>query len=125
MGRVVRIPRKKRAVVYDKPHARHHHPNIGGSKAGAYSVSFRAGSQKALLLDAYYDFGKLNASEAAEHAGLLDATFWMRCSELRDAGLIEPVMRNGEVLMRPGHKGSLQMVCRITDAGRRVVESSR
>lgn len=107
----------KKSLHDSDPKKRHHHPDIGGSKAGAYNVSFRAGSQKARLLVAYFEYGDLNASEAARYAELLDATFWMRCSELRDSGLIEPVMVNGEILMRDGHKGSPQMVCRITADG--------
>ena len=103
---------------------RQHRPNIGGSAAGAKDVKLRAGSQKARLLAAYSNvWGGLTADEAA---GLADipkgAAYWMRCHELRDMGLIEPVLNSdGQTVTRPGNAGSQQMVCAITEKGKEVL----
>jgi hypothetical protein len=89
------------------------------SKAGARSVSFRAGTQKARLLAAFADAGPVGLSddEAAQRAGLAPTTcYWKRCGELREVGLIR---FTGEE--RPGSAGVDRMVSVITDAGETAV----
>lgn len=64
------------------------------SNTGAQDVSYRAGSQKALLISAYANayatgYGPLTDEQAAEWAVLpARACFWKRCGELRADGLI-------------------------------------
>lgn len=80
------------------------------SKAGAASVAYRAGSQKARLMTAYTATLPLGYTdeEAAIVAGIsMTSCYWKRCNELREAGLIEPT---GEV--RTGRAGVPRMVCR-------------
>lgn len=81
------------------------------SKAGARSVAFRAGSQKAKLLDAYRaaPLG-LTDEEAAVAAGIpARSCWWKRCNELREAGAIVPT---GDT--RVGEAGVPRMVCRAS-----------
>lgn len=81
------------------------------SMKGARDVAPRAGSQKALLLEQYrlaYP-GGLTDEEAAAAAGLHTGA-WKRCSDLRNADLIEPT---GET--RKSSAGSEAMVCRWKD----------
>jgi hypothetical protein len=98
----------------------------GTSHAAARSVSVRAGTQRAKLLLTFYVDGQL-----AEKPGLTDeeamemsegvspvSEFAKRCSELRDAGLIEPT---GET--RKGNAGVDRIVSAITDKGRTVARS--
>ena len=70
---------------------RHRHPDWVTSVQGAASVAYRAGSQKAKLLDAYkasYPEG-LTDDEAAIKAGLpLTSCYWKRCGELRQDNAI-------------------------------------
>lgn len=70
---------------------RHRYPDWSTSIAGAKSVAYRAGSQKAMLLAAYqnaYPNG-LTDDEAAVAAGLpLTSCYWKRCGELRNDGKI-------------------------------------
>ena len=88
------------------------------SKAGAKSVKFRAGTQMALLLQAYYDARfqcALTDDAAAEIAGLrlkAGACWWHRCSDLRAKRLIESV----DVAVSP-FTGEDRMTCQITSAG--------
>ncbi len=100
------------------------------SIAGAHSVAFRAGSQKAKLLteygkaaDYYEQYGAIAVDkqgmtdeEAADQAGLTRSCFWKRCGELRADGLIEPTGGT-----REGEAGVPRIVCRITDKGREVL----
>lgn len=83
------------------------------SRAGAASVAYRAGSQKARLLAAYRAApGGLTDDEAARAAGIPEhACYWKRCGELRDAGLI---VATGAT--RPGQVGVPRIVCRIAEA---------
>lgn len=85
------------------------------SQAGARSVSFRAGSQKARLLAAFVEAGPsgLSDDEAARRAGLTPTScYWKRCGELRAVGLIR---FSGEE--RQGSAGVERMVSTITAAG--------
>lgn len=80
------------------------------SRAGAEAISYRAGSQKALLLEAYEAAlpGGLTDEEAAKAAGIsMRACWWKRSNELRQAGKIVPT---GEE--RPGDAGVPRIVCR-------------
>lgn len=96
------------------------------SKQAAGAVKVRAGSQRARLLAA---FGKnaadhlvdgLTDEQAARIADgvTLTSEYAKRCSELREAGLIEPT---GET--RPGVSGAERIVSRITSEGSRVLTS--
>lgn len=92
-------------------------PDHSTSKAGARAVAYRAGSQKARLLDAYRGFPRdgLTDEEAAEVAGLRlkpSCCWWKRCNELRQDGRIEPTGAE-----RMGTAGSPRMVCRIVQRG--------
>jgi len=86
------------------------------SKAGAISVSFRAGTQKMLLLQAYANLtAGLTDEEAGTNSGLAQkpkCCYWKRCSELRQAGFIKTIG-----LTRPSSVGEAQQVCAITEAG--------
>lgn len=116
-----------RSVIPDEPTRRHHRPNIGGSRKGAHDVSFRAGTQKARLLIEYARHADLTGAEAATAAGIsLASAYWMRCSELRDYGLIEEVKDEaGNTVLREGPMGSPQMVCRITADGMKAVSTMK
>lgn len=70
---------------------RHRTPDWTTSVAGARSVAYRAGSQKAKLLDAYKAAypGGLTDDEACIAAGLpLTSCYWKRCGELREDGMV-------------------------------------
>lgn len=90
------------------------------SKLGAENVKLRANSQRAILLEAFYDHGDGTATEIAEEAGLTHTCYWKRISELRQMGLIAPLTCDGEIITRMGN-GSPQMVCGITRLGRRAL----
>jgi hypothetical protein len=84
------------------------------SKAGAKSMTVRAGSQRARLLSLYVKY-ELTDEEAGHMSGLAEnakCCYWKRCSELRQAGYIEPT---GET--RLSSAGVAQQVCRITSEG--------
>lgn len=91
-----------RAVEIDERDGRHREPDQAGSVAGAQSVAYRAGSQKARLLNAYIEAypEALTDEEAAVRAGLTanrTCCWWKRCGELRQDGYIEQTdeMRRG------------------------------
>ena len=88
------------------------------SHEAALSVTVRAGSQQAQLLQAYADAGALGLTddEAGVNTGLAakpGCCWWKRCSELRQAGYIVPI---GNVT-RLSRAGENQQVCGITNAG--------
>jgi hypothetical protein len=73
------------------------------------------------LLDAYSRMTDATDEEAAERAGLsLRSEYAKRCSELREAGYIEPT--GGTRLGSSGHR---RIVCRITLAGQVALEKAR
>lgn len=75
------------------------------SQIAARAVSYRTGTQKARLLQAYLSEPEgLTDDEAGMRVGLPQA--WKRCSDLRNDGVIEPVGT------RPGLHGTPVMVCR-------------
>ena len=85
------------------------------SVAGAESIAYRAGSQKAKLLEAYsrHPVAGLTDEEACVEAGLsLRSCFWKRCSEMRQDGYI---FETGQT--RLGDAGVARMVCIITPLG--------
>lgn len=88
------------------------------------NVQTRAGSQKWTLLVFYTQAGEqgLTDEEAGIRSGLKDkgANYWRRCSDLRALGLIEPTGEKRISTMR-----ELRMVCRITAAGRAVLEGAQ
>lgn len=94
------------ATMFDPDYrnGRHRNPDWTTSVKGAASVAYRAGSQKALLLQAYkdaYPHG-LTDDEACVAAGLpLTSCYWKRCGELRDdqaivVGFARPSRHSGE-----------------------------
>ena len=90
------------------------------SKAGAKSLTVRAGSQRALLLSRYA-LEALTDEEAGKASNLSSkpkCCYWKRCSELRQAGYISVT---GSV--RVSSAGVDQLVCAITPAGRIVLAS--
>ena len=94
--------------------------NGATSKAGAKDITVRAGSQRALVLF-WYSIQALTDDEAGRWSGLAKrpkCCYWKRCSELRQAGYIEPT---GET--RVSLAGVEQQVCRITDQGMRALEA--
>lgn len=100
------------------------------SHAAAREIKIRAGSQRARLLQAFaYWQDDAATAKAWAHSGLTDeeAMKWAigvssdseyskRCSELREAGYIEPT---GET--RTGSSGLQRIVSRITEKGRAAV----
>lgn len=86
------------------------------SKAGARSVQYRAGSQKAKLLAAYVAAGRpITDAEAADAAGLLakpGCCWWHRCSDLRADGMLEVVGTGVSPVT-----GESVMMCRPTALG--------
>ena len=90
------------------------------SKAGAQSLTVRAGSQRHLILSRYA-LEALTDEEAGRMSGLSSlpkCCYWKRCSELRQAGYIKPT---GET--RVSSAGVEQQVCRITIEGRQVLNT--
>lgn len=90
------------------------------SHAGARSVKYRAGSQKAKLLAVFAAAaGPITDAEAATIAGLAakpGCCWWHRCSDLRADGLI--VQAGTGISPVTGEQA---MLSTLTDAGRRVV----
>jgi hypothetical protein len=95
--------------------------NGATSKAGAKSLTVRAGSQRALLLTRYAE-DSMTDEEAGHASGLAmlsKCCYWKRCSELRQAGYIATTG-----VMRRSSAGVDQHVCAITEAGSRVLSST-
>jgi hypothetical protein len=90
--------------------------NPSTSRQAAKSVQVRAGTQRHRLLQTYLN-GPQTDEEAGNASGLRKpgCAYWMRCSELRQGGFIQPVG-----LTRTASTGEQQMVCEITEAGRIV-----
>lgn len=75
----------------DWKNGRHRNPDWKTSVLGAESVAYRAGSQKAKLLQAYKDAypHALTDDEACRDAGLpMTTCYWKRCGELRQDSAI-------------------------------------
>jgi hypothetical protein len=83
------------------------------SVAGANSVAYRAGSQKAKLLEAFKDAYPegLTDEEAAVRAGIsLGSEYSKRCGELRQDARIAVLEVLGEVVTRAGSSGVQRIV---------------
>jgi len=73
-----------------------------------------------LLRSLLIEFGRadLTAEEAGTRAGLDESSgYWKRVSDLLNAGYIEPVIVDGEMLTRIASSGRQQRVLRITSKG--------
>lgn len=82
----------------------------------------RRGTHLRLLLHAYAEHEPLTDVEAARYAGLERVEATRRASELRGAGLIEPLYDDeGRLVTRMLPTRRPGMVCRITAAGREAV----
>lgn len=100
----------------------------------AEPVKVRAGTQRAILLEAFswaerfrFGIGKdalpgLTDEQAMQYAHGVSASseYAKRCSELREGGFIEPT---GET--RTGAAGAQRIVSRITDKGRAWIRDNR
>ena len=91
-------------------------------------VSVRPGSQRAKILMAYLAAGDEGCTDdqAALSAEVSSRScYWKRCGELRQAGLIEPMVAGDEDIpvTREGGSGVLRTVCTITPEGRAVAYS--
>lgn len=81
-------------------------------------LNVRSGSQRAIILAVYVN-GEYIDDEIGQITGfgnLPNCCYWKRCSELRQAGYIEPTG-----LTRRSRADKLQQICRITDAGKKVL----
>ena len=91
------------------------------SKAGARSVSYRAGTQKARLLLAHYAASRpLTDAEAAQNAELLTkpgCCWWHRCSDLRADGMLEVVGEGTSPIT-----GEAAMLSTLTERGLAAAE---
>jgi len=77
------------------------------SHQGARDVEYRAGSQKARLLEAYrLSSTPLTDEEAAGMAGLTGIGYWKRCSDLRNEGKIRDTGKR-----QMGTNGTPVMLC--------------
>ena len=114
---------KDHILLNDLPLFRSSDPDT--SVEGAKDVKPRQGSQMALLLSAYAQhriFG-LTDEQAGQESGLAQrprCCYWKRCSDLRNAGLIEDTGDRKE-----GSSGSLMMVSRITAKGWEAYNAQR
>lgn len=99
-------------IPTDERSGRYRNSDPETSKAGAESVKYRAGSQKAKLLKVFASGFPLTDEEAAETADLLRSEFAKRCGELRQDGMIE---LTGQT--RVGHAGVARIVSQITEKG--------
>jgi hypothetical protein len=93
---------------------RHRRNDWATSVDGARSVAYRAGSQKALLLEAFRAAWPdcLTDEEAAVSAGVsLGSEYSKRCGELRQDGQIKVVKHwDGTVVTRVGRSGVTRIV---------------
>lgn len=99
------------------------------SHQAAATITVKAGTQRAHLLEAFLlcdnqdwrrDRGMTDeeAMNLAYPKVLPESEYSKRCSELREAGLIEPTG-----VTRTGSSGHQRIVSRITEAGRKAVAS--
>ena len=107
-----------KALQLSFPAARNTDPQT--SQQAAIGLPVRGGSQRAKILLAYLD-GEHTDDEIGQITGLAsvpNCCYWKRCSELRQAGYIEPTGAT-----RLSRVNKLQQICRITAAGRGVLQS--
>lgn len=104
-----------------KPHPRHN--AMETSKRGARNAALRSDTQNGKMLTAFAKAptGGMTSLEAADAAGLTahqGCAYWMRCSDLNQAGLIEATGTT-----RPSRiTGRDLEVWAITEAGREVLK---
>ena len=79
-------------------------------------------SQRDLLLAAYRKAGRdgLTPEQAATNVGLrnLGTCYWKRVSELKQKGLITPIMNRGHAVTKISRQGRPTMLYKITPTGR-------
>lgn len=78
-------------------------------------------NQRHAMLAGFADAGKTGYTDeqAAKAMKLnLRSCFWKRAGELREMGLIEPLILKGEHMTRTGDAGAAQGVWKITTEGR-------
>jgi hypothetical protein len=96
------------------------------SKGAAQIVKTNAKTQRFQLLKAYFDhrlFSALTDDQAAEFCGLrtiISNSWWKRCSELRNLGLIKQV----GTAISP-FTGVERMTCEITNEGIILIEKMK
>lgn len=99
--------------LVDRRRGRHRTPDYQTSVEGAEDVAYRAGSQKARLLQVFKDAypNGLTDEEAATRAALpLTTCYWKRCGELRQDGYIQMVATEAGLVTRRGHAGVARVV---------------
>ena len=98
----------------DYRNGRHRNPDWTSSIMGAQSVAYRAGTQKAKLLQAFRDAypENLTDEEAAISAGIsLNSEYSKRCGELRqDSAIAVVYVSEGKPLTRAGQCGIQRIV---------------
>jgi len=135
-GAVTRFAGFTPATLFDNEQAEAGRARTGDpatSQAGARSVAFRAGSQKARLLACYIEAGPfdpdtgqggLTADEAGKMSGLAEkpnCCYWKRCGELEDDHGFVGQPEGGPT--RPGNAGDRQIVRAVTEAGLAAAEA--
>jgi hypothetical protein len=108
----------KMSIQLSFPTARNTDPET--SKLAGKNIAVKGGSQRAQIL-AVYLHGEYIDDEIGQITGLgnlPNCCYWKRCSELRQAGYIEPTG-----FTRRSRADKLQQICRITEAGRRVLDT--
>jgi hypothetical protein len=89
-------------------------------------LTMRANSQRSKMLAAFAGFGTEGATDEQAMEAAIGVSplseYAKRSSELREAGLIEPVRTDtGAVVTRKGGQGAQRIVSRVTDEGRKVL----
>lgn len=95
-------------AAFDEHTGRHRLPDWKTSASAGRAVSYRSGTQKAALLEAFRSAwpSGLTDEEAAVSAGLsLSSEYSKRCGELRQDGYIAVLTEAGEPVTRPGSSG--------------------
>jgi hypothetical protein len=105
-----------KAIQLTFPSARNTDPDT--SKQAGENLAVRGGSQRAIILATYLhgDYIDDEIGQITGFANITNCNYWKRCSELRQAGYIEPTG-----FTRRSRANKLQQICRITDAGRLVL----
>lgn len=105
-------------LPFNEPKSRRSDPHT--SHLAATAISIKAGSQRARLLIAFVEHAPngLTDEEAATAAGIsLVSEYATRCSELRNAGLIDVCVTDNGPVTRIGSSGMARIVSAITDDG--------
>ena len=106
----------------DFRNGRTRNPDWTSSIMGAQSVAYRAGTQKAKLLQAFKDAypDNLTDEEAATKAGInLASEYSKRCGELRqDSAIVVVWLSEGTPLTRAGQSGIQRIVSIYNERGK-------